>query len=107
MKSSKFILQSFALCLAIVCAFAFKPAKRAEGVANHASYFWYSLNPGGNKNNPADYMQVSLEPTCDPGSKVCAVHAQDDGTGHPLGIPASGAVTVNSFIDQVDKRVTN
>ena len=59
------------------------------------------------KNSAGDYTLQSSEPTCNPGSKVCGVYAQDYGIGRPLSIPMSGAVTTNQFIDQVDHRNTN
>lgn len=106
MKKIK-VLPIIALVIAIVGAVAFKPVTNVEGKATHALYNWYLLNAGGNKNSAGDYTLQGSEPTCNPGSKVCAVHAQDDGSGHPLGIPMSGAVTTNQFIDQVDHRNTN
>ncbi|MFT4155159.1 hypothetical protein [Parafilimonas sp.] len=101
------VLPLTALLLGVFAAFAFKPAPRSIGKATHADYFWYRLTDGGNKNHASDYTRVgTMEPDCDSGPNVCAVHAQDNGSSHPLGIPASGAVTTNSFIDQVDSRTT-
>ncbi len=100
-------LPLFALLLGVFCSFAFKPPVHSIGTATRADYFWYELEASGNKNVAANYTKVGLmEPDCDPGSNVCAVHAQDNGSNHPAGIPASGAVTTNSFIDQVDLRST-
>ncbi len=91
------------MLIAVMAAFAFRPAEsKLAGVK--AAYSWYLLKASGNQNSAADYMKLSAQPTCPGGANVCAVYAQDNGASHPAGIPASGPVTPNSFIQTVTKR---
>ena len=98
-------LPLLAALFALMAAFAFRPDyKAAHGTK--ASYFWYQLKAGGNQNSASDYAKVGGQPSCPGGTVVCAVYAQDNGAGHPAGIPASGPVVPNSDIQTVDKRAS-
>ncbi|MBE8721360.1 hypothetical protein [Sphingobacterium pedocola] len=44
---------------------------------------WFQLNPSGDPTQPNDYSS-NPSPTCDGTDQICAVQAEDDGTGHPV-----------------------
>lgn len=94
-------LPLLAMAVATIAAFAFTPAPK-QGVKG-VDYFWYQLATGANPNVATNYTKQTPS-GCSSGNNVCAVNAQDDGTGHPM-VPASGQVTPDgTYIIAVSKR---
>ena len=44
---------------------------------------WFSLDDGGTPTQPSDYSLVS-SPSCDGSDQICAVQANDNGSGQPI-----------------------
>lgn len=90
MKQIKFSLQSLAFALAVVAAFAFKPAPAAKPEALVEKWFAYIGDP----DDPNEQTQASnyelyngdgSTPACNSTADLCAVQFETDASGmHPL-----------------------
>ncbi|GGH14624.1 hypothetical protein FAZ19_07315 [Sphingobacterium alkalisoli] len=45
---------------------------------------WFSLNPSGNPTQPNNYTLQSSQPSCSGEDQICALQANNNGSGQPV-----------------------